>query len=101
MIGLAVWLGCSTETLNSYIRGDDKSKQIPADIYNNISATLARARDRCAASLAQRATDGDCDSRVAALLLNSYGVVPKAEINTRTTVIIEGASDADVDEWAG
>ena len=101
MIGLAVWLGCSTETLNSYIRGDDKSKQIPVDIYNNISATLTRARDRCAASLAQRATDGDCDSRVAALLLNSYGVVPKAEINTRTTVIIEGASDADVDEWAG
>ncbi len=101
MLGLAVWLGCSAETLHSYIRGDDKSKQIPVDIYNNISATLTRARDRCAASLAQRATDGDCDSRTAALLLNSYGVVPKAEVNARTTIVIEGASAADVDDWAG
>ena len=102
MIGLAVWLHCSTDTINSYIRHEDKSSQIPdEDIYNNISATLSRARDRCAASLAQRATDGDCDSRTAALLLNSYGVVPKAEVNARTTIVIEGASAADVDEWAG
>ena len=78
MLGLAVWLGCSAETLHSYIRGDDKSKQLSSEIYNNISATLSRARDRCAAALAQRATDGDCDSRTAALLLGSYGVVQKA-----------------------
>ena len=102
MIGLATWLQCSPDTLYSYINGEDKSKQIAdQEIYNTISGTLARARDRCAAALAQRAVDGDCDSRTAALLLGSYGIVQKSEVATKATVVIEGATAADVEDWAG
>ena len=97
ILGLALWLDCSRETIYSYINKDD-CRELDEDIYNTLSGILARARSRCEAALVRRAMDGDCDPRTAALLLTNYGYAVKQESEQRVTVAVEGAGK-DAAEW--
>lgn len=98
ILGLALWLDVSRETIYSYINKDD-CRELDKDIYNTISDILARARSRCEAALVRRAMDGDCDPRTAALLLTNYGYATKAETEQRVTVSVTGAAQ-DAAEWS-
>lgn len=92
MAGLTVWLGCSRETLYSYIEKDVKVSQ-DAEITNLISDTLSHAREKIKKSLVQSSMSGDADPRIAGMLLTAMGET-QPEVQNNLTVVIQGDSEA-------
>ena len=92
MAGLTVWLGCSRDTLYSYINLDEKVSQ-DGDITKQISDTIISARERIKKSLVQCSMSGDADSRIAGMLLTAMGET-QPEIQATVNVVIQGDSDA-------
>ena len=93
MIGLAVWLHVSKDTLYSYINQEPKEDSLDSSTLKELSDTLSYARNRVAQSLSQTSMSGDADAKIASMLLNAMGEVtpePSATVN----VIIQGDSDA-------
>ena len=92
MAGLTVWLGCSRDTLYSYINLEDKASQ-DEEVTKQISDTLLNARERIKKSLVQASMSGDADSRIAGMLLTAMGETAP-ESSTTVNVVIQGDSDA-------
>ena len=86
------------DTIYSYIN-KEPCRTLDEDIYNTISGILARARSRCEAALVQRAMNGDCDPRTAAMLLTNYGYAVKQETEQRVTVSVAGGAQEAAD-WS-
>lgn len=99
VIGLCLWLDIDKATYYRYL-SDDGRAQIEPDAYKQIRDILSRARDRCEAALLTSALSGQCDTRIAHLLLGSvYGYAAKTENVVDATVRVEGSSDA-VRDWS-
>ena len=92
MVGLALWLGVSKDTLYSYIYQEEK-KCLDESINKAISETLSCARDRIKKSYIESSMSGDADSRIAGMLLTAMGETTP-ENQTTVNVIIQGDSDA-------
>ena len=92
MAGLTVWLGCSRETIYSYMEMDEKVSQ-DGEITKQISDTLIHARERIKQQLVQSSLSGDADSRIAGMLLTAMGETTP-ESSTTVNVVIQGDSDA-------
>lgn len=99
MIGLAVWLGCSKDTLYSWISGEHKANISEAD-SKAISALLSRTRDRIENSLLHAALEGDVDPKIAALVLYNYGYTNKTQEDATVTVRVQAAPGVDVAAWS-
>lgn len=100
MIGLAVWLGCNKETLYSYINMDD-CRNIDEDTYNKLSNILACARDRMELALVNRALNGDCEAKGAAMILSNYGYSLKTETDNTSSVSVKiHGSSKDAEDWS-
>lgn len=101
MVGLAVHLGIDKSTLYAYLNNERADTGCLGEKeHKAIQDTLARARTRIELALLERAADGDCDSRTAAILLGSYGYAAKVEQTTKATVVVEGATSKDVEDWS-
>ena len=98
VIGLSVFLDCDKDTINSYLRGDEK-KSMSAELTESITAALARAKRRIEAETLNNALNGDCDPKIAALCLAAYGY-GKEQSDATVTVRVEGAGAPDVEGWS-
>lgn len=102
IIGLAVWLDVDKGTIYNLM---DKDYIETVTVYSDedkklIFNTLSRARERIEQSLLQRAIDGDCDTRIASLLLSTYGYTQKVDAGGAITVRIDGATGDDAGDWS-
>ena len=99
MIGLAVHLGCSKDTLYSYINMEPKGQLGPA-VTQTISDLLSRARDRIEDAVLHSALEGDADPKIAALVLYNHGYTTKGQEDTTVTVKVQASGGIDVDAWS-
>ena len=72
---------------------------LSAEKTQRIADMLAGARRRIERELITAALNGDCDPRIAALLLSSYGY-GKEQTDATVTVRVEGAGGPDVEGWS-
>ena len=102
IIGLAVWLDVDKGTIYNLMNKDyiDSVTVYGDDDKKLIFNTLSRARERIEQSLLQRAVDGDCDTRIASLLLSTYGYTQKVDAGGAITVRIDGASGTESADWS-
>lgn len=98
MAGLADWLNVSRDTLYSYMSVENHAS-LSAEKTQRIADMLAGARRRIERELITAALNGDCDPRIAALLLSSYGY-GKEQTDATVTVRVEGAGGPDVEGWS-
>ena len=98
MAGLADWLNVSRDTIYAYMEPASHSS-LGAENAQRIADTLAGARRRIERELITAALNGDCDPRIAALLLSSYGY-GKEQADATVTVRVEGAGAPDVEGWS-
>ena len=98
MAGLADWLNVSRDALYSYMDPAHHAS-LDAEKAKSIADTLAGARRRIERELITAALNGDCDPRIAALLLSSYGY-GKEPTDATVTVRVEGAGAPDVEGWS-
>ena len=100
VIGLAVYLGCSKDTIYSYINGEKKvSDQVSEEAQSLISDLLRNARDRIECSTLTDALNGDADSRIASMVLGNFGYSEKADTTSTLTISVEGGK-SEVDQWS-
>ena len=99
MIGLAVWLGCSKDTLYSWINGEYKAGSEP-ECNKAISDLLRCARDRIENSLLHAALEGDVDSKIAALVLYNHGYTARDAEAPTVTVKVQAMPGVDVEAWS-
>ena len=92
MAGLTVWLGCTRETIYSYIERDEKVS-LDENVAKEISDTLIYAREKIKRSLIQSSMSGDADPRISGMLLTAMGETTP-EVQNTVNVIIQGDSDA-------
>ena len=100
VIGLAVWLGCSKDTIYSYINKESKNSQLTPEMLNTLSDVLARARDRIEQSTLSASTVGDYDQRIAAMVLTNFGYGRPADESPNITIKVESTKASDVDDWS-
>lgn len=100
VIGLAVWLGCSKQTISSYINQEEKHSQLTPEMLQRISDVLSRARDRIEQSTLSASTVGDYDQRIAAMVLTNFGYGRPADESPNITIKVESTKASDVDEWS-
>ena len=99
MIGLAVHLGVSKETLYSYMSKEPK-QGVDDKIINEIGDCLMRARDEIESMTLSHAAVGDYDPKIATLILNGFGYNYKDESKPQVLIKIQGANNQEVDEWS-
>jgi len=100
VVGLAVWLGCSKDTIYSYLNGEKKvSAQLTEDEQNSISDLLHSARDRIESLTLNDALNGDSDSRIASMVLGNFGYSEKVDSTQSLTVSLEGCGE-DITQWS-
>ena len=98
-IGLAVWLGIDKSSVYRYLNGDI-GHSAPPEVQQQLRDTFARARDRIELHTVRAASNGDMESRTAALLLATYGYSKPQDEGGTVTVRI--ATDAEKSaDWAG
>lgn len=98
VIGLAVYLGVSRQTLYRYMAGDIES--LDSAVYSTIRDILVRARDRIEALTLEGAMSGEVDSKAASLVLGGMGYSNKSDDSPTVTVRIVGADAAAVEDWS-
>ena len=100
VVGLAVYLGCSKDTIYSYINRETKvSNQLSEEEQSLISDLLCNARDRIECCTLTDALNGDADSRIASMVLGNFGYSDKSDTSSVVTISVEGGK-SDVDEWS-
>ena len=97
MVGLALWLHCSPDTLYSYINKESKVS-ISEEMLNSISDTLARAQSRITLITLNAAAVGDYEQRTAQLVLSKY--LGTSATDATVTIKVEGANADDVAAWS-
>lgn len=100
VIGLAVHLGCSKDTIYSYINREAKvSDQLTEEEQTLISDLLCNARDRIECYTLTDALNGDADSRIASMVLGNFGYSEKSDTSSVVTISVEGGK-SEVDDWS-
>ena len=114
MVGLALWLDITKETLYQYLNGEYPTQWMDNDSCNSglndierhnikqgYSDTLARARQRVETSTVIAAANGDIDGRIAQLLMHQWGYKSDPIDNTGTvTIQWQGVDKQDAERFS-
>lgn len=100
VIGLCNYLGIDKSTFYRYLTEDKDSKgELTREMLIEIREILSRARGICEELTLQGALDGSVDARTASLVLAGFGYATKAEVETRSTVKVQGVTDEELREY--
>lgn len=106
MAGLARALGVSTTTLAKYLRGEvEFPSEVSKKTQDELLRILTDARMRIEDEIVTRGLMGDLDNTVVRQHMSMFGYTRSMdesgeEANNTVRVIVQSASDADINNWS-